>query len=138
MNRFKVSGYWPVLGPGFIFSCFFAILSITACAPESPVLLGYVGGLSGRVADLGISGRNGAILAVENINSTGGVNGRKIKLVVKDDKQEGKKAEKAVKDLIDQGGEPGVCLSDAHEHRVVLAPERLQREVVHELRRPFG
>jgi branched-chain amino acid transport system substrate-binding protein len=54
-------------------------------------------------ADLGISGRNGAILAVENINSTGGVNGRKIKLVVKDDKQEGKTAEKAVKDLIDQG-----------------------------------
>jgi branched-chain amino acid transport system substrate-binding protein len=55
------------------------------------------------VADLGISGRNGAILAVENINSAGGVNGKKIKLVVKDDKQESKTAEKAVKDMIDQG-----------------------------------
>ncbi|UCD65499.1 MAG: ABC transporter substrate-binding protein [Deltaproteobacteria bacterium] len=103
MNRLRISGYWLVLGPGFLFSCLLTILSITSCTQEPPVLLGYVGGLSGRVADLGISGRNGAILAVENINSAGGVNGKKIKLVVKDDKQESKTAEKAVKDMIDQG-----------------------------------
>ena len=88
---------------GFLFFCIFASFLITACAPDKPILLGFVGGLSGRVADLGISGRNGAILAVENINNAGGVNGRKVKLVVMDDKQDGETAEKAVKDLIDQG-----------------------------------
>ncbi len=79
-----------------------SIFSFTACAPETPVLLGFVGGLSGRVADLGISGRNGAILAVEDINSAGGVNKRKVKLVVMDDKQDGQTAEQVVNQLIDQ------------------------------------
>jgi branched-chain amino acid transport system substrate-binding protein len=88
---------------GFLFFCIAVSFFIITCAPDKPILLGFVGGLSGRVADLGISGRNGAILAVENINNAGGVNGRKVKLVVMDDKQDGETAEKAVKDLIDQG-----------------------------------
>ena len=101
MNRFIKSA--SLLIWGFIFFCISATFFITACAPEPPVLLGYVGGLSGRVADLGISGRNGATLAVENINSAGGVNGRKVKLVVMDDKQDGEVAKQVVKELIDQG-----------------------------------
>jgi branched-chain amino acid transport system substrate-binding protein len=88
---------------GFLLFCIAALFFITTCAPDKPILLGYVGGLSGRVADLGISGRNGATLAVENINSTGGVNGRKVKLVVMDDKQDGEVAKQVVKELIDQG-----------------------------------
>ena len=88
---------------GFLLFCIAAPFFITTCAPDKPILLGFVGGLSGRVADLGISGRNGATLAVENINSTGGVNGRKVKLVVMDDKQDGEVAKQVVKELIDQG-----------------------------------
>ena len=88
---------------GFLFFCISAFFLIAACAPDKPILLGFVGGLSGRVADLGISGRNGAIFAVENINNAGGVNGKKVKLVVMDDKQDGETAKKAVKDVIDQG-----------------------------------
>ena len=64
---------------GFIFFCISATYLVSACAPDKPILLGFVGGLSGRVADLGISGRNAATLAVENINNAGGVNGRKVK-----------------------------------------------------------
>ena len=37
---------------------------------------------------LGIAGRNGVILAVEQINQAGGVNGRPIALIVKDDQQD--------------------------------------------------
>ena len=87
----------------FLLICVSFIVYHTACAPEPPILLGFVGGLSGRVADLGISGRNGAILAVEDINNAGGVHKRKVKLLVMDDKQDGKTAEQAVKDLIDNG-----------------------------------
>ena len=88
---------------GFLLICISLTYLVTACAPDKPILLGFVGGLSGRVADLGISGRNGAILAVEQVNSAGGVNGRKVKLVVMDDKQDGDTAKKAVNELIDQG-----------------------------------
>ncbi|MBE9521360.1 MAG: ABC transporter substrate-binding protein [Proteobacteria bacterium] len=87
----------------FLLFCIVPIVYISACGgPEPPILLGFVGGLSGRVADLGISGRNGAIMAVENINSAGGVHNRKVKLVVMDDKQDGGTAEQVVKDLIDK------------------------------------
>jgi branched-chain amino acid transport system substrate-binding protein len=47
-----------------------------ACTPPEPLRIGFLGGLSGRVADLGIGGRNGAILAVEMRNRQGGINGR--------------------------------------------------------------
>jgi len=38
---------------------------LLACSPREPIRLGFVAGLSGRVADLGIGGRDGALLAVE-------------------------------------------------------------------------
>ena len=87
----------------FLLFCISTTLTIVGCAPDKPIILGFVGGLTGRVADLGISGRNGAILAVENINNSGGVNGRKVKLVVMDDKQNNETAEQVVRKLIAQG-----------------------------------
>ena len=36
------------------------VLATASCAPPEPVRIGFLGGLSGRVADLGIGGRNGA------------------------------------------------------------------------------
>jgi branched-chain amino acid transport system substrate-binding protein len=101
MVRLNKAKNWSAGIFGFLLFCIGSFFYITACAPEPPILLGFVGGLSGRVADLGISGRNGAILAVENINSAGGVRGRQVKLLVMDDKQDGETAEQAVKDLID-------------------------------------
>ena len=94
---------WFVRVLGFLLFSVSATFIPVGCAPDKPILLGFVGGLSGRVADLGISGRNGAILAVEKINSSGGVNGRKIKLVVMDDKQDAETAVQVIKELIDQG-----------------------------------
>jgi branched-chain amino acid transport system substrate-binding protein len=90
------------------FSCSLFILIgvvffLIACTNDTPILLGFVGGLSGRVADLGISGRNGAILAVENINNAGGIRGSAVKLIVVDDKQTGETAEQVVRELLDQG-----------------------------------
>ena len=53
----------------------FGLVGLAACDPPEPLRLGFVGGLSGRVVDLGIGGRNGAILAVEMRNQKGGVEG---------------------------------------------------------------
>lgn len=71
---------------------FLAVLLVAAalagCGPQEPLRLGFIGGLSGRVADLGIGGRNGAQLAVDQRNGAGGIHGRKIELIVEDDKQD--------------------------------------------------
>ena len=76
--------------------------SLSCCSPKELVKIGFLGGVSGRVADLGIAGRNGAMLAVEMRNQAGGLNGRTIELLVEDDQQDAAQAQAAVKRLIDQ------------------------------------
>ncbi|BBO75835.1 ABC transporter substrate-binding protein [Desulfosarcina widdelii] len=56
-----------------------------ACTGNAPVLIGFSGELTGSNADLGVQGRNGAILAIESVNESGGINGRPIELIVQDD-----------------------------------------------------
>ncbi len=76
--------------------------SLFCCSPKEPVKIGFLGGVSGRVADLGIAGRNGALLAVEMRNRAGGINGRTIELLVEDDQQDAEQAKAAMRRLIDQ------------------------------------
>ncbi len=61
-------------------------LALAGCGSRSPILVGYSAELTGRTSELGVDGRDGAQLAVERINQHGGVNGRPIQLVVKDDR----------------------------------------------------
>lgn len=64
---------------------FVVLLSSFVSCTEQPILLGFAGPLTGGNSDLGVQGRNGAMLAVEEINRTGGVAGRMIELVARDD-----------------------------------------------------
>jgi branched-chain amino acid transport system substrate-binding protein len=67
---------------------------LIGCAPPEPIRIGFVGGTSGRVADLGIAGRNGAQLAVELRNQAGGVAGRAVELLIRDNEQNPDMAER--------------------------------------------
>lgn len=81
-----------------------AIACLTyGCGDSSPILIGFSGQLTGKQSDLGVYGRNGAILAVEKINSMGGINGRPLKLLIKDDKNTVAGAIEADKALINEG-----------------------------------
>lgn len=76
------------------------LLILTGCPDREPVTLGFVGGLSGRVADLGMAGRNGVMLAIEEQNARGGIDGRMIDLIVRDDEQDPKVARRVVNELL--------------------------------------
>ncbi len=80
-----------------------APLALTACASRDPIKLGYLGGLSGRVADLGIGGRNGTQMAVDDLNANGGINGRRIELLTRDDQQDVEVARRQTNELFDAG-----------------------------------
>ncbi len=80
-----------------------AVALVLAACQRQPIKLGGVFGLSGRHYDLGVSGRNGATLALEELNAAGGVGGRPLELLVKDDEQEPEAARRAVQALMDQG-----------------------------------
>lgn len=73
------------------------------CNTEKPIKIGFIGGTTGRVADLGISGLDAVQLAVEQCNQKGGINGRKVQLIAKDDQQNPDIARQAAKDLIKEG-----------------------------------
>ncbi len=90
----------PLLRPALATMVAALLLGALACSPPEPVRIGFLGGLSGRVADLGIGGRNGAMLAVEMRNRQGGINGRPIELIAEDDQQDAAVAKQAAGRLL--------------------------------------
>jgi branched-chain amino acid transport system substrate-binding protein len=60
--------------------------------------------LSGRVAQLGISSRNGMMMEVEKFNAAGGLGGRKIEMVVRDSKGQPQEAARVSRELINSDG----------------------------------
>lgn len=81
---------------------FFLILAFLAgCGKQEPILIGFIGGLTGPNSDNGQAGLNGVTLAVEEFNRAGGANGRLVELIAKDDGQSPEKATASTKELVD-------------------------------------
>lgn len=78
---------------------------VTACSPAPPLRLGFIGGLTDRNADNGLEGQNAVILAVEEFNRDGGLNGRMVELVARDDAQDKATAARAASELVQAGVE---------------------------------
>jgi branched-chain amino acid transport system substrate-binding protein len=78
------------------------ILSVlgVGCVLRRPIPLGFAGELTGRRAELGVDGRDGALLAVETLNEAGGIAGRPIELMVRDDRGTLEGAQDAARQLI--------------------------------------
>ncbi len=72
-----------------VFTLLCSLLVLSGCRKEEPepIKIGFIGGTSGRFYRLGVDGRDGSVLAVERANAAGGINGRLINLIIRDDKQ---------------------------------------------------
>jgi len=80
------------------------LLLFSACSsPKKTIKLGFVGGLTGSGSDLGVDGMYGALLAVKTINAAGGVMGRDIELVIKNDQSDPEVALSVDQELVDLG-----------------------------------
>jgi branched-chain amino acid transport system substrate-binding protein len=75
---------------------------VAAGSVQAQVRVGVFGPMTGGSAQMGTSMRNGARLAVEQINAAGGVLGQQIELIERDDEASPDKGTKAVHDLIDK------------------------------------
>lgn len=71
-------------------------------AGKGEIKIGLVGAMSGGGAIYGQQMKQGAELAVEEINKAGGINGQKVTLIVEDDKGSPQEAVKATEKLISQ------------------------------------
>jgi branched-chain amino acid transport system substrate-binding protein len=70
---------------------------------NEPIIIGFSAQLTGGQAELGVQERNGVQLAVEKINASGGIAGRKISLIIHDDLGIPKEAQSGDGELIKKG-----------------------------------
>lgn len=86
-----------------LLSAIIIVMVLAGCEKKENLKIGFVGDLTGRMSELGINGRNGVLMAVEERNATGGIEGRVIELITKDDKHIEEQAVKVDKELIEEG-----------------------------------
>jgi branched-chain amino acid transport system substrate-binding protein len=83
-----------------------ATLTMWAASPpaiaQEPIKIGFFGPITERFAGLGLDAKKGAELAVKQANVAGGINGRKIQLVVYDDRGNRTEAVAVSRKLIEQ------------------------------------
>lgn len=73
-----------------------------ACDGADPVIFGGLASLTGPSADLGALVRDGVEIGVEDVNAAGGVLGRCVELIVKDDAGDPTTATQVTRELVDQ------------------------------------
>jgi branched-chain amino acid transport system substrate-binding protein len=105
-----------------------------ASGPGTPdhslIKIGYYGDLSGPTFNFGESAKNGVLMAAEEINQAGGINGRRIDLVIEDDQGSPERAATRASKLIDQdkviaviaGGTSGNSRAGAPKAQVAKIP----------------
>ena len=96
---------------------------------EETIKIGAILSLSGPGTDIGLEIREGMLLAIEEVNSRGGVNGRKIELVVGNSgttPEEGKKAFKK----IEATHHPDLYVSTLSSVSIAVAPLAEEHKVV--------
>lgn len=116
------------------------VLAMTACGGEKTptpnqdetetIRIGGIGPLSGGYANYGFSVKNGAQLAVDEINAAGGINGKQVELSFQDSQADPESAVNAYGKLMDWGmqvslggvlsGETASIVAAAREDNVML------------------
>ena len=117
------------------FSIIFSILLSSACVDKGAnsgntstggdtgdIKVGVYGDLTGPTSSFGQSTKNGIQLAVDEINAAGGVNGRKIALIIEDDQGRPEQAKTVISKLINQDKVIAVLGEVASSNSLAAAP----------------
>jgi len=80
----------------------FALCASTAAIAAEPIKIGVSGPFTGGSAPMGVSMRDGVKLAAAEINSKGGILGRKIELIERDDQADNSRGIQVAQELINR------------------------------------
>ena len=97
---------------------------------QSPIKIGWVGPLTGDVAYLGQDSVKSAQLAVEEVNTAGGVNGRSLELIIEDGKCSPKDGALAANKLINIDNVPVILGGQCSGELLAMAPIAEEKKVV--------
>jgi branched-chain amino acid transport system substrate-binding protein len=109
------------------------LLSFGACKRQQPgadvpppdrslIKIGYYGDLSGPTFNFGESAKKGVLMAADEINRLGGINGRRIDIVIEDDQGSPERAAALASKLIDQDKVVAVIAGGASGSSLAAAP----------------
>ena len=99
-----------------------------ACAPKknaadhSTIQIGFFGDLTGPTFNFGVSAKNGVLMAAEEINQAGGINGHMIDIVIEDDKGSPEEAAQVTGKLIDRYKVIAIIGAGASGNSLAAAP----------------
>src|SRR5688572_24803912 len=113
---------WLLLSAVLLFTVACERKSGGATDTTGDILVGFYGSLTGDGASFGQSSREGAELAVDELNAAGGVLGRQIRLLVEDDQSKPEEASNAVTKLITQDNVVAVIGEVASRRTLAAAP----------------
>jgi branched-chain amino acid transport system substrate-binding protein len=107
---------------GFLLACALAVL-VAGCRHEGDdIKIGEFGSLTGGTATFGTSTDEGLQLALDEINTSGGVLGKKIRVLVEDDQSKPEEAVTAVLKLVKQDEVVAVIGEVASSRTLAAAP----------------
>jgi branched-chain amino acid transport system substrate-binding protein len=119
---------WMVLGTALLSLAFIGCppatesTGSTAGGEAGEIVVGEYGSLTGGQATFGQSTHNGIMLAVDEINTAGGVNNRKFRVITEDDQSKSEEAANAVTKLISQNNVIAVLGEVASSASLAAAP----------------
>lgn len=96
------------------------LVFLVACDAPS-VRIGFVAGLTGPYAELGVDGRDAVLLAVAEVNAQGGIHGRPLEVVVRDAGTDELTCAAALEEVLSQGVVAVVGPMVSRHARVTLA-----------------
>ena len=107
-------------------------LFITSCGKkeEEVITIGVITPLTGEGATYGQATQRGVDLAIEEINNSGGINGKNMKVIYEDDKMNPMEGTKAIKKLIDVDKVPVIIGAFGSSITLAIAPIANQNKVV--------
>ena len=129
MSRFRLAhprSSWSISGPVVLtLLCAACVAPLAGCgggAKSDEILLGHFASMTGSEATFGRSTDNGILMAVEEINQAGGVNGKKVRVITYDNKGDNRETGNAVTRLVTKDGVHAVIGEVASSRSLVGAP----------------
>jgi branched-chain amino acid transport system substrate-binding protein len=99
-----------------------SLAGIGAARAQEPVKLGFAGALSGPASFVGVEIKRGAEIAIDEINAKGGVKGRKLELVSRDDEHNPVKTVAQYRELVEREKVVGIVGATNSASMLAVAP----------------
>jgi branched-chain amino acid transport system substrate-binding protein len=85
----------------FVIMAMFIFMGASMCFSAEPIKIAGIFALTGRAAHIGTSQRDAVLIAIDEVNQQGGINGRKLEMVMADTESNPTKAVMALKKVLE-------------------------------------